>query len=120
MDFESMMESAKLPESDDDDDVELDEYGLPVTETESNPLAIPEADNVLDGLDDLADMVGDDTTTHANPLASADSAALGSGAPVSKAEELLLKARARRGAPEAAAETTYVDADGAELENFDL
>jgi hypothetical protein len=118
MDFESMMDSAKLPESD-EDDVEVDEFGLPVIETESNPLATPEADNVLDGLDDLAGMVGEDTTTHANPLASADSA-VGSGAPVSKAEELLLKARARRGPPEPATETTYVDADGAELENFDL
>ena len=71
MDFESMMASATLPDSD-DEDVEVDEWGLPVIETESNPLAAPEADNVLDGLDDLASMVADETTTHANPLASAE------------------------------------------------
>lgn len=119
MDFESMMASATLPDSD-DEDVEVDEWGLPVIETESNPLAAPEADNVLDGLDDLASMVADETTTHANPLASAEPAAAGSGAPASKAEELLLKARARRAAPEPTTQTTYVDASGAEVDNFDL
>ena len=117
MDFESMMASATLPDSD-DENVEVDEWGLPVIETEQNPLAAPEADNVLDGLDDLASMVADETTTHANPLASAEPA--GSGTPASKAEALLLKARARRGVPEPATQTTYVDASGAEVDNFDL
>ena len=122
MDFESMMgavDSARLPSSDEDDDdaVEVDEFGLPVIETESNPLAstADAADNVLDGLDDLASMVAEDTSTSQtlNPLA--DAADPGGS---SKAEQLLLKARARR-EPQPA-QTAYVNADGDELENFDL
>ena len=133
MDFESMMgavDSAKLPSSDEDDDdaVQVDEFGLPVIETESNPLAstADAADNVLDGLDDLASMVAaEDTSTSqtlnpladaADPVAAAAAAAAAGGS--SKAEQLLLKARARR-EPQPA-QTAYVNADGDELENFDL
>ena len=132
MDFESMMGavvSAKLP--DDSDEEELDEYGMPIMGTSSNPLAAggvedddfdgDGANDVLDGLDDLAEMMADEdpsmTSTHENPLADAG------GGEASKAEQLLLKAKARRAAAAAAQpeeEAGYVDGDGDDVDHFDL